>query len=344
MVNDNNILFVGPKGKGGIKAVTDTYATEFSPFKIVYSQTDGSRLAKVAFALGAYCRFIATLATDRQIRIVHVHSSVRGSFWRKSIFIKLALLFNKKVIFHSHSGSLKDFYKVHTEKVRSILDRCNSIVALSEQWKSFFASVGYADKCTVINNPIVAPVKIRRTVNDGRKHILFVGKICPEKGVFDMMDMIISHKDDFDGKVCFHIAGNDQVERLRSIIEDNGLSSIVKFEGWISGDRKRELFSNSDIFILPSYIEGVPVAILEAMSYGVPVIATDVGGVASVVKDNVTGLFISPGDKTQMYDAINRLITDDDLCRRLTESASRICNDYIMGEVKESLFRLYNRL
>ena len=343
-MDDKNILFVGPKGKGGIKAVTDTYSTEFNPFKIIYSQIDGSRATKTAFALTAYIRFFFKLLSDRQIKIVHVHSSARGSFWRKAIFIKIALLFNKKVIFHSHSGSFKDFYHANAKKAQKILDKCDTIVALSEQWRDFFKSIGYSDNCVVINNPITEPQKIKRSLNDGLKHILFIGKICPEKGVFDMVDMIIEHKSDFHGKICFHIAGNDQVEKLQALIEKHGLSSIVKYEGWVAGEKKSHLFNNSDIFILPSYVEGVPVSILEAMSYGVPVIATDVGGVASVVSHDYNGLFIEPGNKEQMFAAINRLIKDENFKDELVANALKTSENYKMSYVKKTLTHLYDNI
>lgn len=342
-MDDHNILFVGPKGKGGIKAVTDTYSTEFKPFKIIYSQRDGSRMTKTAFAFTAYVRFIITLLKDRKIKVVHIHSSARGSFWRKAIFIRIALKFKKKVIFHSHSGSFKDFYNSNSDKVRKILDRCDVIVALSEQWKSFFNSIGYISNCIVINNPIVAP-SITPRATDNIKHILFLGKICPEKGVFDMLDMIIAHKSDLEGKVCFHIAGNDQIDRLNNIINEHGLSSLVKYEGWVTGEQKNQLFNDSDMFILPSYIEGVPVSILEAMSYGLPVIATDVGGVASVVTHGQNGLFITPGDKEQMFEAIKLLLNDEAYKNRLVANALETCENYKISRVKESLSQLYANL
>lgn len=342
-ISDKNILFVGPGGKGGIKAVLDTYAAVFNPFKAVYSQTDGNHLTKFFTALWGYIVFLFRLTTDCDIKIIHIHSASNGSFWRKSLFIRIARIFNKKIIFHCHGGGFKDFFATNPSKIKSVLDKCDIIVTLSPQWEAFFKSIG-CKNVVIINNPIPNPSRSETTPHDSIIHVLFIGKICAQKGVFDMINMIVTHRDALENRIILHIGGNDQVELLNKQIMDNHLENIVKYEGWVSGAKKDELFNLADIFILPSYIEAVPISILEAMSYGIPVIATNVGGIPSILNDSQNGMLINPGDKESMFSALSVLIDTPDLRAKMGKAALVICKPYLINCVKKSLDNLYNQL
>lgn len=159
-----------------------------------------------------------------------------------------------------------------------------------------------------------------------------------------MIDMIVTHKDALENRIILHIGGNDQVELLNKQIMDNHLENLVKYEGWVSGAKKDELFNLADIFILPSYIEAVPISILEAMSYGIPVIATNVGGIPSILNDSQNGMLIKPGDKESMFSALSALIDNPDLRAKMGKASLVICKPYLINCVKKSLDNLYNQL
>ena len=81
--------------------------------------------------------------------------------------------------------------------------------------------------------------------------------------------------------------------------------------GWVDKNKKKHLLKISNLFVLPSYNEGLPVAILEAMSYGIPVISTNVGSIEEVVKDNETGFIVNPGNIYEIVDSINKLVINE---------------------------------
>ena len=95
-----------------------------------------------------------------------------------------------------------------------------------------------------------------------------------------------------------------ETERLLTYLADHKLETLVQFEGWVSGEKKHELLSSSDVYILPSYHEGLPISILEAMNYQLPVIATPVGGTAEAVQEGINGFLVTPGDKDALYDRL----------------------------------------
>jgi glycosyltransferase involved in cell wall biosynthesis len=91
--------------------------------------------------------------------------------------------------------------------------------------------------------------------------------------------------------------------------------------GWINAEECQQLLSSSDVFILPSYHEGLPVAMLEAMAWGLPVIVSPVGGIGDVVKHHLTGLLVEPGNVQQLMAAMQSLIQDEHLRLKLGQQA-----------------------
>ena len=113
------------------------------------------------------------------------------------------------------------------------------------------------------------------------------------------------------------IAGSGNVADVSLEAERLGIAKNIEFTGWVVGAEKSALLGKAAIFVLPSYAEGLPMALLEAMSCGTAVIATDVGGVAEVVENEKNGLLVPPGDVRTLGWAINHLLTDCELRERL---------------------------
>ena len=96
--------------------------------------------------------------------------------------------------------------------------------------------------------------------------------------------------------------------------------------GWVDGEKKENLLKKSQLFVLPSYNEGLPIAILEAMSYGIPVISTDVGSISEVVKDNETGFLIKPGEAESLAKAIIKVINLEEVWKRQSMASKELIN------------------
>jgi glycosyltransferase involved in cell wall biosynthesis len=110
-------------------------------------------------------------------------------------------------------------------------------------------------------------------------------------------------------------------EDLERRAAELGIAERVRFVGKVPHDEVAEYMSVGDVFVLPSYSEGLPTVACEALNCGVPIVATAVDGTPEVVRDGETGLLVPAGDAPALADALERILTDDDLRRRLAEQA-----------------------
>ena len=342
----NKVLTVGCRYKrphGGVSQVLYTYSEAvFSPYKFVATTTSGSKASKALQLVAALSRCTALLLFDRKIKIVHIHAATKLSFRRKALFVSLAKFFGKKVVFHAHGGGFKDYYEQNKDRMTRVLRKCDCIVALSQEWQAFFADEMKLPNVRVVNNVIEAPV-VNEMPHDGKLHLLFLGLVTKQKGIFDLLDVIAAHKADFEGRLLLHVGGSENPEFDR-MIDSNGLSSLVRHEGWVSGDKKIALLNMCDVFVLPSYVEGLPISILEAMSYSKPIVATTVGGIPSIVENGKNGFLHEPGDKSKLYEAINYYLSHPQECGAHGEISRKISEKFLPEAVSDNLESIYKEL
>lgn len=343
----SHVLCVGTGGAGGIASVIDAYLAQMPGMKCVRSHADGSAFRKLLVAFKSYASFMGYMLFRPGIRIVHIHSSSGNSFNRKAIFLRLSKLFGKKVVFHVHSGAFRTFRESNPRKVDAVLAKADVVVALSEEWKSFFTSIGLK-KVEIVNNVIPTPMvdtSARKSREEGDPlNLLFLGLICRDKGIFDLVDALSENAAALRGRVVLRIGGNGYTDELCRIIKSRNLQGLVEFEGWVSGQRKCSLLSSADVFLLPSYVEGVPISLLEAMSYSLPVIATPVGGVPSIVAHMKNGIMVEPGDRKALVEAIELLADNPSLRKTMGEEGRLKARPHLAPEVQSRLAKLYQSL
>lgn len=150
------------------------------------------------------------------------------------------------------------------------------------------------------------------------RKLLFVGRLSDEKGLnvlLDSLRMLLAETADFH----LTVLGDGQSRRkLEHQADQLGLSEHVEFKGFVDQTTIREHLKTSDIFILPSFAEGIPVSLMEAMAIGVPVITTYVGGIAELVVHNDTGLLCYPSDSTGLANAIKTYLNDQSLVETIS--------------------------
>ena len=332
------VLTIGPSWinpKGGIAQVLNTYAkTLYQPFNFVVT-TKGGNFPKVLLQfLIAICVFFAKIL-HKNCKIVHIHSASYKSFYRKQVFIYIAKALGKKVVLHIHGAELKNFADIHHKRVRRTLAKCDTIIVLSQSWKDWFEQEFKHPNIIVIKNVIDVPVKKQKTLIDTnhRFSLLFLGILGQRKGIYDLLEVINKYKCEFEGKLLLIIGGNGEVESVIDYIRKNSLENIVHYKGWVSGTEKIKLFNSVDSLILPSYNEGLPISIIEAMSYGLPIISTPVGGIPEIVSNGENGLLVKPGNQEELYQAI-RLLMDD---ARLLENMGRVSKQKAKGHLPENV-------
>lgn len=343
MTPGEEILFIGPRARGGMDEVLKAYASSLPGAGFVTTYRGGSTPRKMADFIGGYARAAWLLLTRPGIKIVHIHSASNASFRRKMYFARLARLMGRKVVMHIHGGGFRDFMATDPEGIRAALKSCDEVICLSEQWRDFFVSQG-VDGVSVLPNPVDYPAAVDRKDDSPEVHFLFMGILDRAKGVHDIVGAMASLPDDVRSRTVMHIGGAGPEEQaLRESIAGHGLGGNIVLEGWVTGADKQRLLRRCQCYVLPSYFEGQPVSILEAMAWQMPVIATRVGGIPSAVNDGVNGILIVPGDTAALADAITAMVTRPDMRREMGIRSREMAAGYSTQEVIKTLSNIYSR-
>ena len=346
-----NTLFTGPQfngQRGGMASVLEVYAKSFSDFNFVPTYYNKNIVFNIFYYLNAVLKFTVKLISNKNIKIIHLHSASRGSFLRKSILILIAKLFRKKTVLHIHGGEFKIFYQNSGKLqflIRFILNKSDEIVCLSDEWKRYFDSITKLKKSIVLNNPVILPSGYLINPTEQPVKILFLNHINSKKGIFDVVELFLKNKSSFKNIFKLIIAGaGEETEKLQRILEKEDLSEIIEYKGWVSGKAKDDLIQDCDIFILTSYNEGLPMSILESMSFGKPVIATSVGGIPRIVRQEENGWLTEPGDIDALQKIFDHIKYHPDIIQIYSKNSLRIVQDYSPLKVKEKLNEIYDGL
>lgn len=312
--------------QGGIASVVNGYrGSELEKrCRITYieSYQNGSKWDKLKKALKGYRAFRSLLRKDRP-DLVHIHSSFGPSFYRKMPFILWSASRKIPVVNHIHGAEFDAFYENASEakkkRVRKVYRKCTRFIVLSKEWKEKIAQIVSADRIDVIENYCVLPEKPYH-VERRQNQILFLGALEERKGCYDIPVIFESVKRKCpDARLV--MAGDGQMKQIREAFGEKNLLSDIEFTGWVRGREKEKLLQQSAVFLFPSYNEGMPMAVLEAMGYGLGVVTTTVGGIPQLIAHRRNGFLEAPGDLDAMAEAVSELIQDDGLCRNMGEAA-----------------------
>lgn len=341
-----SILTVGCNSvhpKGGVAQVLNTYSSFFPIFRFIRTTRRTNRLGKLFQLVYAIIKFTCLCMFDKRIKIIHIHGGSYHSFFRKRIFIFIGHAFKKKIIYHVHSGEFRIFSAAHKKVVSATLKKVDCIITLSQSWKDFFEKEFRHPNVKILPNAIPGRVYSKREIRFPL-HALFLGTLGEKKGIYDLLQVLAMHKEEFAGKFILHVGGKGETEKVQHYIESEGLLHIVKFEGFVIGEEKKQLLTQCNFYILPSYAEGLSISILEAMSYQMPILSTTVGGIPDVVENGINGILIQPGDKSALYQALIRLMSDEKLLISMGNASYGKVQPYFLENVKMALERLYMEL
>lgn len=280
-----HIMMIGPspEGRGGLaQVVTDYLVSGFlNDFLISYFPThvDGTKLQKLRFYIRHFFLIIRNL---NRYKVVHIHTSWGWSFRRKLAIFTIAKLFGVKVLFHIHGSKFDTWYNDSSALQKSLiqwsLKTADIVIALSDEWKSRLLEISPYARIEVVRNGInfdQFPIYKSRSHPAPPYQVLFLGKLGQRKGVYDIIEAATILP---SGRYKITLAGDGEIEKVKNLILHEKLQDMVDVPGWLMGKRKAELLEQADLFLLPSYHEGLPISILEAMASHLPVVATPVGG------------------------------------------------------------------
>ena len=350
-----NILYVAPSLRvhGGITTVIKNYLNSDLSRKYcqkkINTHIDGPKILKIIVALVGLVQ-LTLLMIFCKYEIVHIHTGDEISCIRKYLYFKIAKIFNCKVVIHFHGASFMDkFILLKYKWKRIIIEMFSSadiVICLSVSWKNQILKIAPKTNIAVLNNSVPLP-SLRKMKNLKRKSVIeitFLGLIGDRKGIFDLLKVV---KKLFQNGCYVHlnIGGNGDIKRLKSVIKEYEIDKHVTYLGWVTGIDKDKLLRKTDIYVLPSYGEGMPMSVLEAMSYGIAVVSTNIGGIPELVENDITGLLINPGNLKQLYQKIEYLCKYKKYREELGKAArEKIKNMYDIDTMVRQIDTIYQSI
>eukprot|EP00456_Euglypha_rotunda_P067423 TRINITY_DN5841_c0_g1_i2.p1 TRINITY_DN5841_c0_g1~~TRINITY_DN5841_c0_g1_i2.p1 ORF type:complete len:436 (-),score=58.35 TRINITY_DN5841_c0_g1_i2:601-1908(-) len=283
--------------------------------------------------------------------LVHLNPSLDPkSFWRDLMYLIVARLLRRKVIYQVHGGALPQQFFVgqplRTALLRRVLRSADIVVLLAELELRAYREFVPDARLTVIANAIETKELARKPIglrSDKELRLVYVGRLVETKGIADTIACVGRlYKE--GRKIRLTIVGSGPAEAaLRSLVDQSGLSERVSFEGALFGDAKDRIWRNSDVFAFPTFHnEGLPYSLLEAMAAGAVPVTTSVGAIPDVLVDGVHGLIVPARDQDAITSAFKRLDDDRQLLERLArQGRERILSAYSVDRLAKDFLALY---
>ena len=314
--------------RGGIRTVAAQYITwEWGgniSFCYIPVYIEKKELYQVAFFLKG-CFKIWLLCLLGRVDIVHLHMAERGSFYRKAIIMACVKRCKVKVVLHHHGAEFFDFYdkshKVKKEWICKVVENADVNLVLGNYQKKEMKKRFPNAICQVMYNTIGCFYdNVYRNDSD---LILFVGRLGHRKGVYDLLRVISECDDKLAQNVKLCLCGDGEISRVRKIIKKYDLEKRVVYIGWVSKEQLEKLYCKTMIFILPSYREGLPMSLLEAMSHGIPCMAGRTGATEELLEQGQCGILIEPGNILEIKRELLYLYENPEIRKQIGEKGFR---------------------
>ena len=315
----------------------------------IATHRDGSVAARLAAFVRGAGSFLWEL-TVRRPHLVHLHMASYGSFARKSVLGWASRLARVPLVIHVHGGEFHNFYerspRLLRAYIRATLNRAGVVIALGETWERRLEQIAPRARIAVVPNAVSPRTPVAQPDPGEPVHVLFLGEISDHKGAFPLIDAWRNLVDASPEGPGAHLvmAGGGAVERARGRIEVLGLEDHVEVLGWVAPAQVDDLLRSSQILVLPSRMEGQPMAVLEAMANGLCVIATDVGGIPDLV-DADCGVLIPVNDVGALTTTLRYVIGNHGERSRLgVQALCRVRERFDVDVTWKSLDALYRQV
>jgi glycosyltransferase involved in cell wall biosynthesis len=310
----DNIILSPPSGWNGLI------------MRELITRSTGGRIHSVRLMAQA-CIEILRARMNGTLAFVHVNMGDRGSAVRKGFITVFSRVIGAPVFLHLHAVTMEEDIKRAPRILQPILILpfrvATCVIVLGERWRRWIRDDLRLSDVPVETLTNGVPVDLV----DGRDHdsqrarpftILFLGNLIERKGISDLI-AALSNVSDAIAPWQATFAGHGDVERYRQMADDAGIGRQSHFTGWVDTATARQLVAGADLLVLPSYHEGLPLVILEALGLGTPVIATPVGVISETLTDGDDIILVTPGDRTALASAIVTLARDPGLRQSLSD-------------------------
>jgi glycogen(starch) synthase len=205
------------------------------------------------------------------------------------------------------------------------------------------------DKITVIEKPADRELfDLPRRAKKSGQTILYVGRISPEKGVHILMDAMgdcVKRFPDIRLQLVGAASNDEYLKDILAQVKNHGLQKNVVFLGAKFGKELHELITYANLVVVPSLGDAFPRVTIEAMAAGVPVVASDVGGIKEMIEDGVTGTKVVPNDSKKLAEAIVLVLSNLDLASGMADKAKEVVRKkYTWENVLTRTLSVYSRM
>jgi glycosyltransferase involved in cell wall biosynthesis len=324
---------LGPKGRGGMDRLTDLLLEMFKKhadlgIEVASLTTRGYRKFPSALLVFAYAVARIWYASWRgQVDLLHLNLAQGGSLYRKLILARIARRLNIPYVVHLHGSRFDEFWASASPLVQraigQLFSESSHIIVLGRFWERLITDhlPDAQKKITILPNATKSRSAKHERPKGSPVHICFLGLLGERKGTYDLIAALSQLKG--CDKWQATIAGNGELDKCRAQVKSLGIAERVTIPGWLDSAMVEDLLSRTDIFVLPSTAENLPMAVLEAFAFGIAVVATPVGAVPEVIDHGRNGMIVPVGDVAALADALQLLIRDDALRELLGGAAKR---------------------
>lgn len=285
-------------------------------------------------------------------RIVHINTSLDlKGYWRDLVYLAVAKMLGRKVVYQIHGGALPGQFFPHSKLLTALLRRvlmwADVVVLLAKCEMTAYEKFAPRARLIRIANCVSIeqgrdPVALSPTAV---LTVAYIGRLTASKGILETIEAVRLLRDR-GIEVRLNIAGaGEALDAIQHTIAAAGLATHVHLIGEVFAEAKRQLWYQTDVLALPSYHEGLPYALLEAMACGVVPVASPVGAIPDVMQDRVHGLLVPPREPQAVAYALEQLAGDRLLLQRLSQAArERVVTCYSVTRLADQFTELYQSL
>lgn len=315
-----SVLFAMPVGPpyGGMTSytamlrVSPLFAEKSAHLLDTTPLADGRKgLARMALALRRTLAMLHRVRTNR-IEVVQFMTSDNLGFFEKAVMAFAAQAVGARAVLHLIGGFAEFYARAGWRRpvIRWILARMNAIIAVHPEVAAYIERLAPGADVWVIPNPVVcrrSPPIFPRPAS-GTSTVLFIGALKRAKGVLDFLELARRIRDRGVSARFVVIGEGPDAAICHAFVRQHRLDDIIELPGFVDEATKASLLAESSVFCLPTYSEGTPISVLEAMAEGMPIVSTTVGGIPFAVRHGENGWLFPPGDLAGMERAVLYLL------------------------------------
>lgn len=342
--NKDTVIFIGDsrRMKGGVSTVIKTLEKShlWKKRKCYWLETQINSSSKLLKTFYFIRGFIKGLFIIPQYHIVHFQTAPGSSMITLLPIFIYTLLCKKKIIVQLHMGNqIKDHVKDWSFSFWT--SHANRVIFLGQTWQDKITPYLKENiKTDFLYNPVISQDK--QLIH--KKYFLYAAFFSANKG-YDILLKAFSHiiKDYPEWKLI--MCGSGDISGVTSCINKYHLNNHIILPGWIEGKEKEQYFREAYAYCMTSYQEGLPMSVLESISYGIPIITTPVGCLPEILKNNETCLFFNFGNADELEKKMRQLITDYELRNKLRDNSYELSKKYFSIEaIASKLDKIYDSL